>query len=118
MAGRIEAYREEWAVSPERLRQRPWDAGQEQAWEAAVHTPNLLASTATRAVERSLEHGMEQLVTCPIAPRKFVAGGPGSPHRGIAEAAQTGREVIIPVRQFPHWIQGRNVDETAPVPLN
>jgi hypothetical protein len=59
MAGRIESYREEWAVPPEGLRQRPWDACQEQAWEAAVHTPNLLARAATRAAERSLDHGME-----------------------------------------------------------
>jgi conjugative relaxase-like TrwC/TraI family protein len=59
MAGRIESYREEWAVPPEGLRQRPWDACQEQAWEAAVHTPNLLARAATRAAERSLDHGIE-----------------------------------------------------------
>jgi hypothetical protein len=36
-----------------------WHARQEQAWEAAVHTPNLLARAVTHAVERSLEHGME-----------------------------------------------------------
>jgi hypothetical protein len=56
MAGRIEAYREEWAVPPERLRQRPWDACQEQAWETAVHSPTVLARAATRTVERSLGH--------------------------------------------------------------
>ncbi len=59
MAGRIEAYREEWAVAPERLRNRPRDACQEQAWEAAVHTANLLARVGTPVLERRLGQGME-----------------------------------------------------------
>ncbi len=59
MAGRMEAYREEWGVPPERLFQRPWDACQEQAWETAVHSATLLTRVATRAADRSLEHGVE-----------------------------------------------------------
>ncbi len=42
-AARIEAYREEWAVAPERLRERPRDACQKRAWDVAVRTTELLA---------------------------------------------------------------------------
>lgn len=59
MAARIEAYREEWGVSPERLRERPGDACQEQAWDAAVHTTEILARSQARSIERSIDHGME-----------------------------------------------------------
>jgi capsid protein len=59
-AARIEAYREEWAVAPERLRERPWDACQQRAWDEAVRTTELLARPVpARTVERCLDHGME-----------------------------------------------------------
>ncbi len=58
-AARIEAYREEWEVAPERLRERPFDACQEQAWEAAVRTTEILARSQARSVERSIDHGIE-----------------------------------------------------------
>jgi conjugative relaxase-like TrwC/TraI family protein len=59
-AARIEAYREEWAVAPERLRERPRDACQERAWDVAVRTTELLARPVPRrSVERSVDHGME-----------------------------------------------------------
>ncbi len=58
-AGRIEAYREEWAVAPERLRKRPNDVVQEEAWAGAVRSSELLARVATRAQERGLDHGLE-----------------------------------------------------------
>ncbi len=59
-AARIEAYREEWAVAPERLRERPWDACQAKAWEASVRTTELLARPLpVRMAERSVDHGME-----------------------------------------------------------
>ncbi len=59
MAGRIESYREEWGVEPDRLRERPHDVVQEEAWEAAVRSAELLSRVATRAQERSLDHGRE-----------------------------------------------------------
>ncbi len=59
-AARIEAYREEWAVAPERLRERPRDACQERAWDVAVRTTELLPRPVPRrGVERSVDHGME-----------------------------------------------------------
>ncbi|MDP9072496.1 MAG: hypothetical protein M3N68_14675 [Actinomycetota bacterium] len=58
-AARIEAYREEWEVAPGRLRERPGDACQEQAWEAAVRTTEILARSQARSVERSIDHGIE-----------------------------------------------------------
>ncbi|MDP9454086.1 MAG: AAA family ATPase, partial [Actinomycetota bacterium] len=58
-AARIEAYREEWAVAPERLRQRPRDACQERAWDVAVRTTELLARPLpARGMERSVDYGM------------------------------------------------------------
>jgi acyl carrier protein phosphodiesterase len=59
-AARIEAYREEWAVAPERLRERPWDACQQRAWDEAVRTTELLARPAPeRTAEQGVDHGME-----------------------------------------------------------
>ncbi|HSH58321.1 MAG TPA: AAA family ATPase, partial [Acidimicrobiales bacterium] len=59
-AARMEAYREEWAVAPERLRERPRDACQERAWDVAVRTTELLARPVPgRGIERSVDHGME-----------------------------------------------------------
>jgi hypothetical protein len=39
-AARTGAYREEWAVAPERLRQRSGDACQERAWQVSVPPTN------------------------------------------------------------------------------
>ncbi len=59
-AARIEAYREKWGVEPQRLRERPLDACQEQGWKTAVRTAELLARRApVRSVQRSVDHGME-----------------------------------------------------------
>ncbi len=59
-AARMEAYREEWAVAPERLRERPRDACQERAWDVAVRTTELLARPVPgRGIERSVDQGME-----------------------------------------------------------
>ncbi len=59
MASRIEAYREEWVVPPERLQERPVDACQEHAWAAAVHSAQLLARVTAPAMERRFDHGLE-----------------------------------------------------------
>ncbi len=59
-AARMEAYREEWAVAPETLRERPRDVCQERAWDVAVRTTELLARPVPgRGMERSVDHGME-----------------------------------------------------------
>jgi hypothetical protein len=58
MAGRIEAYREEWGVEPERLAERPRDLCQGRAWEAAVHAAQLLSEPPTPVLERGLDRGL------------------------------------------------------------
>ena len=57
--GPDQAYCEEWGVAPERLEDRPGDACQEQAWDAAVHTAQLLARVTAPAIERGLDRGLE-----------------------------------------------------------
>ena len=54
-AGRIEAYREEWGVDPERLRERPMDRCQGQAWDADVHITEMLARPAPPAPALDLD---------------------------------------------------------------
>ena len=58
-AGRIEAYREEWGVAPEELRERPLDACQAREWEVAVHTSQMLAWPPAPALDRGVDHGIE-----------------------------------------------------------
>jgi hypothetical protein len=58
MAGRIEAYREEWGVAPEELRERPLDVCQARDWEAAVHTAQLVSKPPAPVLERGLDRGI------------------------------------------------------------
>ncbi len=62
-AGRIEAYREEWNVKPDQLRQRPVDFAQQLRWDETIHTIELLerlaAPTAGRTPDRAMGIGME-----------------------------------------------------------
>ncbi|HEV2069508.1 MAG TPA: AAA family ATPase, partial [Acidimicrobiales bacterium] len=58
MAGHIEAYREEWGVAPERLTERPRDLSQGRAWEAAVHTAQLVSAPPAPVLERGLDRGI------------------------------------------------------------
>ena len=58
LAGRIEAYREEWSVEPERLTERPRELCQGQAWEAAVHTAQLVSEPPAPVPERGLDRGI------------------------------------------------------------
>ncbi|HEV2811069.1 MAG TPA: hypothetical protein VGV93_11825, partial [Acidimicrobiales bacterium] len=57
-AGRIEAYREEWGVEPELLTERPLDLCQGRAWEAAVHTAQLVSEPPAPVLERGLDRGL------------------------------------------------------------
>jgi hypothetical protein len=59
LAGRIEGYREEWGVEPDRLRERPLDRCQAQHWDTAIHTAQVLARPTGPALEPSLDHGLE-----------------------------------------------------------
>jgi hypothetical protein len=45
-AGRIESYREEWGVSPDKLRERPLDHCQGEAWDVDVSMTQMLARPA------------------------------------------------------------------------
>ena len=58
-AGRIEAYREEWAVAPEQLRDRPSELCQQRDWDQAVRTTELLVRAAVPGPEQDLELGIE-----------------------------------------------------------
>ncbi len=58
LAGRIEAYREEWGVEPERLSERPRELCQGQAWEAAVHVAQLVSEPRASVLERGLDRGI------------------------------------------------------------
>ncbi|HVL04303.1 MAG TPA: hypothetical protein VM386_07695 [Acidimicrobiales bacterium] len=51
-AGRIEAYREEWAVTPEQLRERPSEFCQQLAWLQAVHITEVLVRVAAPRLEQ------------------------------------------------------------------
>jgi hypothetical protein len=59
MAGRIEGYREEWGVDPDRLGERPVDRCQAQHWDAAIHAAQVLARPTGPALEPTLDHGLE-----------------------------------------------------------
>ena len=59
MAGRIEAYREEWDVEPDQLREPPLDVCQARDWDVAVHASEMLARPLAPALDRDLDHGLE-----------------------------------------------------------
>jgi hypothetical protein len=59
LAGRIEAYREEWGVDSDRLGERPLDRCQAQHWDTAIHAAQVLARPTSPALEPSLDHGLE-----------------------------------------------------------
>ncbi|MDP8931328.1 MAG: hypothetical protein M3O70_22850, partial [Actinomycetota bacterium] len=61
LAGRIEAYGEEWGVEPQRLTERPRELCQGQAWEAAVQVAQLVSEPPAPVPERGLdrEFGLE-----------------------------------------------------------
>ncbi len=58
-AGRIEAYREEWGVAPDQLRERPLDACQARDWDVAVHMSEMLARPPAPTLDRGVDHGIE-----------------------------------------------------------
>lgn len=57
MAGRVEAYREQWGVEPDELRESPIDGVQYREWSAAVHTVEVLSRLDAPHLERGLELG-------------------------------------------------------------
>ncbi|HEV2071909.1 MAG TPA: MobF family relaxase [Acidimicrobiales bacterium] len=58
-AGRIEAYREEWAVEPGQLRERPRDHVQAPEWDVSIHAVRTLARQLSSTPGRSVEVGVE-----------------------------------------------------------
>ena len=59
-AGRIEAYREQWGVAPDRLRAPPADGVQYQEWSVVIHTFDLLDRLQAQAIERGQQPGLER----------------------------------------------------------
>ncbi len=58
LAGRIEAYREEWCVEPDQLGQRPLDQVQAREWDASIHAVRLLSARHRPSIGRSAEVGI------------------------------------------------------------
>ncbi|MEO7428955.1 MAG: AAA family ATPase, partial [Acidimicrobiales bacterium] len=61
-ASRVEAYREEWNIEPNQLRDPPLDGVQYREWDTSVHTIELINRLDNlqhqRGRDRSLEHGL------------------------------------------------------------
>lgn len=61
-ASRVEAYREEWGIEPDQLRDPPRDPVQYREWDTAVHTIELINRLDNlqhqRGRDRSLERGL------------------------------------------------------------
>jgi conjugative relaxase-like TrwC/TraI family protein len=59
MAGRIEAYREQWGVEPDELGLPPNDGVQYREWSIAVHTAEMLNRLDAPHLEHAVDHGLE-----------------------------------------------------------
>jgi conjugative relaxase-like TrwC/TraI family protein len=58
LAGRVEAYREQWGIEPEDIRHPPIDGAQYQEWSAAVKTVEMIERINQPHLERGLERGL------------------------------------------------------------
>jgi hypothetical protein len=58
LAGRVEAYREEWGIEPERLREPPVDGTQYRHWQAAVKSIDLIRRLDAPHIDRGLDRGL------------------------------------------------------------
>ena len=58
LAGRVEAYREEWDVDPEQLRTPPTDGVQYREWSNAIRGIELSEQIEAVGIERSTERGL------------------------------------------------------------
>lgn len=58
-ASRIEAYREEFDIDPNQLRQAPTDSIQHRQWSQAIDTPRRLEAAMRRAVREPRGHVIE-----------------------------------------------------------
>ncbi|MGQ0432443.1 MAG: MobF family relaxase [Microthrixaceae bacterium] len=59
-ATRVEAYREEWGVEPDQLRQPPRDAVQHREWDNAVHTIELINRLDNLQHQRGRDRSLER----------------------------------------------------------
>lgn len=60
LAGRVEAYREEWGVEPEHLHHSPIDGVQYREWTVAVQTIETMERVRDVGRSRELEHDLER----------------------------------------------------------
>jgi len=60
LAGRVEAYREQWNVAPDDLRQPPVDGVQYREWNTAVHSLEIAERLDRLALERSIDRGIDR----------------------------------------------------------
>jgi conjugative relaxase-like TrwC/TraI family protein len=60
LAGRVEAYREQWSVAPDDLRQPPVDGAQYREWNTAVHSLEIAERLDRLALERSIDRGIDR----------------------------------------------------------
>ncbi len=58
LAGRIEAYREEWGVEPSRLWERPRDHVRAREWDGSIQAVRVLAGQLPRNLDRGIEVGI------------------------------------------------------------
>jgi conjugative relaxase-like TrwC/TraI family protein len=58
LAGRVEAYREQWGIEPEDIRQPPIDGAQYQEWNAAVKTIEMIQRINAPHLDHRLERGL------------------------------------------------------------
>jgi hypothetical protein len=58
LAGRIEAYREEWGVDPDHLHETPRDGVQYRAWAVAVRAVETMGHLHELSLSRDLDHGL------------------------------------------------------------
>jgi len=58
LASRIEAYREQWSVPADQLREPPVDSIQHREWNTAIRAVELLAEPLGPALEPHLDHGL------------------------------------------------------------
>ncbi|MDP8969540.1 MAG: AAA family ATPase, partial [Actinomycetota bacterium] len=58
LAGRIEAYREEWGVEPSQLWERPRDHVQAREWDVSIQAVRVLAGQLPRNLGRGIEVGI------------------------------------------------------------
>jgi conjugative relaxase-like TrwC/TraI family protein len=58
LAGRVEAYREEWSIPPDELRATPVDGVQYRQWNAAIHSLEIIQRLESVRYERGIDRSI------------------------------------------------------------